>query len=79
MERSHEPAEEGKKKKKTKRDVSEVRRERELLSCIASLHGQGLMGGGGGKVASARAAMEAFLQSAKYVYMCTICMVPFTL
>lgn len=53
------------KDKKTKKDMSEVHRRNELLSCITSLHGQGLVAGGEGKVASARAAMEVFLQSTK--------------
>lgn len=57
-----------KKKKKRKKDT---RCERELLSCICSLHGQALVAEGAGKTASVRAAMEAFLQSAKFVYSLT--------
>jgi tetratricopeptide (TPR) repeat protein len=54
--------------KRRRRDESAVQRERELLSCVCSLQGQALvaMPVGGGKVASSRAAMDAFRQSAKY-------------
>ena len=53
--------------KRRRRDESAVQRERELLSCVCSLQGQALvaMPVGGGKVASSRAAMDAFRQSAK--------------
>ena len=59
-------AEPGEKKKKRRK--KNTRCERELLSCICSLHGQALVAEGAGKTASARAAMEAFLQSAKFVH-----------
>ncbi|CAI7993280.1 Cilia- and flagella-associated protein 46 [Geodia barretti] len=53
-------------KKKKKRGKKEAQCERELLSSICSLHGQTLAAQGAGKTVAARAAMEAFLQSAKY-------------
>ena len=51
--------------RRRRRDDFVVQRERELLSCVCSLQGQALVAMGGGKVASSRAAMEAFLESAK--------------
>ena len=54
--------------KKKKRRKKDTRCERELLSCICLLHGQALVAEGAGKIASVRAAMEAFLQSAKFVH-----------
>ena len=58
-------SEQGEKKKK--RGKKDTRCERELLSSICSLHGQALVAQGAGKMVAARAAMEAFLQSAKLV------------
>ena len=50
---------------KRKRDKTDVCHEKQLLSSIGSLHGQALVAEGGGRVMSARAAMETFLQSAR--------------
>ena len=54
-----------KKKNRKKKGKKDTRCERELLSCICSLHAQALVVGGAGRAVAARAAMEAFLHSAQ--------------